>query len=120
MPFVSRRARTAYEAVAEVEQAVDEYVTAMRTRGEDPPTPLTERNYSGTIVVRTSPVLHARLAIEAIEQRVSMNQWIVQKLADRQLGSSLRPFGFDQLAGGPAIGTWSDLVAPILRRHMPT
>jgi predicted HicB family RNase H-like nuclease len=95
MPFVSRLAPTAHEAIAEVEQAVDEYVTAMRTRGDDPPPPLTERNYSGTIVVRTSPVLHARLAIEAVEQRVSMNQLIVYKLAGRQLSSGFGPFGFD-------------------------
>ncbi len=28
-------------------------------------------------------MLHARLAVEAAEQNVSMNQWVVQKLADR-------------------------------------
>jgi predicted HicB family RNase H-like nuclease len=28
-------------------------------------------------------VLRARLALEATEQRVSMNQWIVQKLSGR-------------------------------------
>jgi predicted HicB family RNase H-like nuclease len=27
--------------------------------------------------------LHARLAVEAAEQNVSLNQWAVQKLADR-------------------------------------
>ncbi|MGO8966932.1 toxin-antitoxin system HicB family antitoxin [Mycobacterium sp.] len=47
------------------------------------PTPLTERKYSGRFLVRTSPALHARLAVEAAEQNVSMNQWAVQKLADR-------------------------------------
>ena len=30
-----------------------------------------------------SPALHARLAVEAAEQHVSLNQWVVQKLADR-------------------------------------
>jgi hypothetical protein len=33
--------------------------------------------------VRTSPALRARLALEAAEQNVSMNHWVVQKLADR-------------------------------------
>ena len=28
-------------------------------------------------------MLHARLAVEAAEQNVSMNQWVVSKLADR-------------------------------------
>ena len=43
--------------------------------------------YSGKFLVRTSPALHARLAVEAAEQNVSMNQWAVQKLAIvRRLG----------------------------------
>ncbi|SON60693.1 hypothetical protein MSIMFI_02193 [Mycobacterium simulans] len=66
----------------------------LRGTGEEPPTPLTERNYSGTIVIRTSRALHARLAIEAAEQRVSMNQLVVQKLSGRQLGG-FGSFPFD-------------------------
>jgi predicted HicB family RNase H-like nuclease len=45
--------------------------------------PLTERKFSGKFLVRTSPALHARLIVEAAEQNVSLNQWVVQKLADR-------------------------------------
>ncbi len=59
------------------------------------PEPLTERQYSGKFVVRTSPALHARLVIEAAEQNVSMNHWVVQKLsgrADQRLGDL---FDFD-------------------------
>jgi predicted HicB family RNase H-like nuclease len=63
--------------------------------GEEAPTPLSERSYSGTIVVRTSPELHGRLALEAAEQRVSMNQWVVQKLSGRDSGSGSGSFGFD-------------------------
>jgi predicted HicB family RNase H-like nuclease len=28
-------------------------------------------------------MLHARLTVDAAEQNVSLNQWVVQKLADR-------------------------------------
>jgi predicted HicB family RNase H-like nuclease len=59
------------------------------------PAPLSERQYSGKFVVRTSPALHAQLVIEAAEQNVSMNQWVVQKLSgrrDRPLGGL---FDFD-------------------------
>ncbi len=45
---------------------------------------LSERNFSGRFIVRTSPALHARLSMEATEQAVSLNQWVVQKLAGRQ------------------------------------
>jgi predicted HicB family RNase H-like nuclease len=74
LPFLSRRAPTGHEAIASIEDAVDQHVASMQRSGETPPTPLTERNYSGTLVIRTSPALHARLAIEAAEQGVSMNQ----------------------------------------------
>jgi predicted HicB family RNase H-like nuclease len=51
--------------------------------GSKPPPSLGEQNFSGRFLVRTSRSLHARLAMEAIEQSVSLNQWVVQKLADR-------------------------------------
>jgi hypothetical protein len=93
LPYLRREAPTAPQAVAAIEQAVNEHVNGLRACGESPPTPLSERSYSGTLVVRTSPELHARLVLEAIEQRVSMNQWVVQKLSGRDLGSG--SFGFD-------------------------
>jgi predicted HicB family RNase H-like nuclease len=78
-------APTAQEALARAEVAVDDY---LRDReeffGGEPPTPLTEHNYSGRFMVRTSRALHARLMMEAAEQRVSLNQWVTQKLADRK------------------------------------
>ena len=80
LSWLSQRAPTLREAIAGVEQAVDEYL-ADREGGV--PRPLTDRKFSGRFVVRTSPMLHARLTVEAAEQNVSMNQWVVQKLADR-------------------------------------
>lgn len=81
LPWLSQRGPTLKEAIASVEQSVDEYL-AERDGGEIP-RPLTDRKFSGKFVVRTSPMLHARLAVEAAEQNVSMNQWVVSKLADR-------------------------------------
>jgi predicted HicB family RNase H-like nuclease len=79
LPWLSQWAPTMQAAIANVEQAVDEHLAE---RGEDVP-PLTERRFTGKFLVRTSPALHARLTVEAAEQNVSMNQWVVQKLADR-------------------------------------
>jgi predicted HicB family RNase H-like nuclease len=64
---------------------VDDMVPA----GSAPPESLTDRRYSGEFHVRTSPALHSRLAVEATEQGVSLNQWVVQKLADRKTIPSL-------------------------------
>jgi predicted HicB family RNase H-like nuclease len=93
VPSLKRAAPTAEQAIADLASAVDQYVEDVQAWGERAPTPLSERSYSGTFVVRTSPELHGRLAIEAAEQRVSMNQWVVQKLSGRDLGSG--SFGFD-------------------------
>lgn len=80
MPWLSQRAPTLKEAIAAVEHAVDEYLEESDGHA---PRPLTERTFSGRFLVRTSPMLHSRLTVEAAEQNVSMNQWVVQKLADQ-------------------------------------
>ncbi|MFA5711872.1 type II toxin-antitoxin system HicB family antitoxin [Mycolicibacterium sp.] len=80
-PSLSWLAPTAAEAIGGVAQLVDDILADMVETGETPPTPLTERRYSGNLSVRTSPDQHRRLAIEAAEQKVSVNQWINQKLA---------------------------------------
>jgi predicted HicB family RNase H-like nuclease len=94
-PSLSRWAPTLQEAIGSIERAVDELVSERQASGDHLPAPLTERQHSGKFVVRTSPALHARLAVEAAEQNVSMNQWVVQKLS----GSTARPtsnlFDFD-------------------------
>jgi HicB family len=82
-PWLYEPAPTPHEAVAAVEQRVNDTVAAMVACGEALPISLTERNYSGKFMVRTSRALHARLTIEAIEEGVSLNQWVVQKLVDR-------------------------------------
>jgi predicted HicB family RNase H-like nuclease len=89
IPFLSRWAPTLREAITDIEQAVDVFIAEREEAGDEVPRPLTERQYSGKFVIRTSPALHARLAVEAAEQGVSMNQWVVQKLAQRQPSSLL-------------------------------
>ncbi|MEE2033361.1 type II toxin-antitoxin system HicB family antitoxin [Rhodococcus chondri] len=60
-----------------VEGVIDDLITNKETV----PQPFSERSYSGTIYVRTSADLHRRLAVEAAERRVSLNQLAVQRLA---------------------------------------
>lgn len=95
LPFLRRQAPSAQQAIADIEAAANEHVECLQNLGETPPTPLADRSYSGTFVVRTSPELHGRLIREAAEQRVSMNQWVVQKLSGRQLSDGLGLSGFD-------------------------
>ncbi|MGE2733830.1 type II toxin-antitoxin system HicB family antitoxin [Mycolicibacterium vaccae] len=104
-PSLSWLAATPAEAVAGVAQLVDDILIDMKETGETPPTPLTERRYSGNISFRTSPDQHRRLTIEAAEQGVSVNQWMVQKLSAfherEQLNRTQR--AFDDLKAGVAV-----------------
>lgn len=59
----------------------------------DPPESLTDHRYSGKFAVRTSPVLHERLVVEAAEQGISLNQWVSYKLAGRSAPSIEDLFG---------------------------
>jgi predicted HicB family RNase H-like nuclease len=85
LEFPSRysRAPTAHEAIEGIERVVADEIADMVTCGAKPPPSLTNRHYTGNFMVRTSAALHARLMVEAGEQGVSLNQCVVQKLADR-------------------------------------
>jgi predicted HicB family RNase H-like nuclease len=76
------RAPSAHAAIEKAERMAEETVADMESYGGTPPASLTDC-YSGNFVVRTSPQLHGRLVVEANEQGVSLNQWVVQKLAGR-------------------------------------
>lgn len=91
-PGLFASAFTAHEAVAGMEQIVEEEIASLAAIGEEPPTPLIDRRCSGKFLIRTAPRLHARLIVEANEQGVSLNHWVVMKLAEQQ-----RSFGFDDL-----------------------
>ena len=84
MPTVWESADTAAEATALVERTVAAHLAGMaEVFGGDPPESLTDHEFSGKMLIRTSAELHRRMTIEAAEQGVSLNQWVVQKLADR-------------------------------------
>lgn len=73
LPFLAERAVTAHDAMAAIVAAVDRKLVEMREFGDPVPAPLNE----------------------AVEQHVSMNQWVVHQLSGRELPSSLGLFGLD-------------------------
>lgn len=107
-PSLSWLADTAAEAVAGVSRLVDEILDDMATTGETPPVPLSERRYSGNIALRTSSEQHRRLAIEAAEQGVSLNQWVIYKLSSASAHGTLV-----QLADAVTIPHSAPKVAPV-------
>ncbi|MFZ2629909.1 MAG: toxin-antitoxin system HicB family antitoxin [Rugosibacter sp.] len=79
-PSLSWLARTPEAALKGIRQAVAEVVADMQATGEDIPTPLAEKHYSGEFRVRIPPEVHRSLALQAAEQGVSLNRLASAKL----------------------------------------
>jgi predicted HicB family RNase H-like nuclease len=52
----------------------------MEETGEEAPVPFSKREYSGSLRLRLPKEQHRRIALEAAEQGVSMNQLIVSRI----------------------------------------
>ncbi|RUR86148.1 antitoxin HicB [Chlorogloeopsis fritschii PCC 6912] len=68
-------------ALEGIENLVKDVVADMEANGEMIPEPIAEKNYSGKFQVRIPPELHRKLAMEAAEEKVSLNRYVSQKLA---------------------------------------
>lgn len=79
-PSLSWLAPTQVDALNGLEQAIAETITDMSTQGEPIPDPLSERAFSGKFNLRVGETLHRRLAIEAAEEKLSINQLIIRRL----------------------------------------
>lgn len=80
-PSLSWLASTRTGALDGIEQLVATVVVDMLANGETPPEALAERNFSGKLVLRLTPEQHRRLAINALEEGVSLNRYLCARLA---------------------------------------
>lgn len=80
-PSLSWLDTTPEAALTSLRSVVDEVAADMRQNGEEIPEPLSTRHYSGKFQLRLGENLHRRLAIEAAEQGISLNQYVTRKLA---------------------------------------
>lgn len=68
------------ESVAELrtafEEAVDDYLETCEELGKNP-----QRPYSGKVMLRISPELHASIAMKAEASGKSLNQWATETLS---------------------------------------
>lgn len=70
---------TIEEAVRHAHEVLSLLIESAERHGE--PIPDAERRYSGNLRLRLPASLHGRLAREAEREGVSLNQWIVSRLA---------------------------------------
>lgn len=81
LPSLSWLSGTRGEAIDGLEQLVADVVEDMASNGEAVPEPLSERKFSGTFNVRIGEHLHRDLVMHAAEEHLSLNQYVVRKLA---------------------------------------
>ena len=80
-PSLSWLAETPEAALKGIRQVVSDVLADMKASGEAVPVPLAEKHYSGEFRVRIPPEVHRALAMQAAEQRVSLNRLASVKLA---------------------------------------
>ena len=68
------------EALAGLVSLVDDVIADIEGSGEEPPVPLGMKAFSGRFALRMTPEQHRRLAMEAAEEHVSINQLLVSRI----------------------------------------
>ncbi len=69
------------EAYDSLREAMQGWIQTKLENGFSVPEPITEEDYSGKFVLRLPKSLHFRLAIEAKNEGVSLNQYALYKLS---------------------------------------
>ena len=69
------------EAFANIQEAMEMWIEAKLDGGFAVPAPLASDKFSGKFVLRLPKSLHARLAFEAGQEGVSLNQYALYKLS---------------------------------------
>lgn len=74
-------AATRTAELEDIEKLVSEMINDLLAQGETPPQALAERVFSSKLVLRMTPEQHRRLAINAIEEGVSLKRYLCARLA---------------------------------------
>ena len=81
LPECTAASPSQIEALTTVETEAMRRIAAMHAAGIPAPIPLTERRYSGKILLRIPPELHRELSIAAATQHISLTRLIANRLA---------------------------------------
>jgi predicted RNase H-like HicB family nuclease len=72
---------TPEEAYANIMEAMEGWIETKLDKGFEIPEPIDPEKYSGKFVIRMPKTLHARLAIKAAQEGVSLNQYSLHRLS---------------------------------------
>jgi len=82
LPSLSWLADTQEDALRGLREVIAEVVQDLSETGELVPEPLSSRSYSGKFNLRVGEQLHRRLALDAADEHLSLNQYVVRRLTD--------------------------------------
>lgn len=81
-PSLSWLADSQAAALQGLVDLIADTVADLTAEGEAVPEPLAQRSYSGKFNLRVGESLHRRLAIQAAEEHLSLNQYVVRRLSE--------------------------------------
>jgi len=71
------------EAFKNIQEAMKGWIETKLKNGFPVPSPIDDNQYSGKFVLRLPKTLHARLAMEAEQEGVSLNQYALYRLSTK-------------------------------------
>ena len=80
LPSLSWLAQTQEDALRGLRHLLEETVQDLHDHGEPVPEPLSTKTYSGKFNLRVGEHLHRRLAMQAAEEHLSLNQYVIRRL----------------------------------------
>ncbi|MBN1224777.1 MAG: type II toxin-antitoxin system HicB family antitoxin [Candidatus Aminicenantes bacterium] len=80
-PSLAAHGETSANALKEIETAVAESIEWMNEEGEEIPEPFGQKKYKGNLTLRVPPEIHKELAIKSAEEGVSINKYILSRIA---------------------------------------
>jgi len=81
VPSVLAHAETPEDAIKELRIALRVALQEMAKEGLEIPEPISLHKFKGRFLIRATPELHKEMTIQAAESGVSLNQFILTKLA---------------------------------------
>ena len=78
--------QTYVEAYEKIRDTMEKWIEAKLASGLPVPEPVDERQFSGKFSLRVPRSLHARLALDAIREGVSLNQYVLFRLSNMDAG----------------------------------
>lgn len=93
-PSLSHLAASQVDALQGLEGLLRDVLKDMVQQGEEIPPPISERRFSGKFNVRVGEHLHRELAMHAAEENMSLNQYVLKKLASNANAPRRAPGSF--------------------------